>query len=147
MAETRDSILYAAYGELTNSAIMRMCCPNAEKIGTGIARGLRLDLTGKIPNLADDEDNIQADVVVWHIQSAEDMQKIMDRERYPEISDLGVYYIDMNKGEEKNLECLIFLSRRETDSQLKVSRGTKMNILEGYKENGFNTYAIMSAIM
>jgi hypothetical protein len=142
--EEQTYINYAAYGVLTNTTEMRRICPSAIKLGIGAVKGFKLDLRGAFPNAIEGDSEEYLDVVIWGLQSQQDLYAVANFEKkHPSVS-TGICYV---KSSEINVESIIFMAETSKILGMQIPPEDKSRIAEGYRENGFSTYNLMQSML
>lgn len=137
---------YVAYGSNTNISQMKMRCPKAKLLGTGLIEGFRLTFRGNGWGVANIEElsGRTVPVVLWKI--TRDCEEFLDiYEGYPRLYVKKDVEVINSKGEK--IQSFVYVMAEEyTDSPALPSINYLHSIWQGYTENKLNTDTLRKAI-
>ncbi len=135
---------YAAYGVALNRTEMARRCPTAKLIGTSILRNFRLIFRGShasaIANI-EYAKGCSVPVLIWEITQADESALDL-HEGYPHLFEKQQLRIRLDG---KLANCMVYVMRGDRPLG-KPSAFYYSAVLEGYKEAGFDTEILRTAV-
>ncbi len=139
--------IYAAYGSNMNISQMKMRCPKANILGTGIIKGYRLTFRGSGRGVANIEEmeGRTVPIVLWEITSK--CEESLDiYEGYPRLYVKKDVEIVNLKGEK--IQAFVYVMVEEyTDSPALPSINYLRSIWQGFTENKLDTDVLRKAMV
>ncbi len=138
--------IYAAYGSNLNISQMKMRCPKAKILGTGLIEGYRLTFRGRGQGVANIEvmEGRTVPIVLWEItRNCEESLDIY--EGYPRL--YVKKDVEIISSEDEKIKAFVYVMTDEyTDSPALPSINYLHIIRQGYMDNGLDTDVLRKAM-
>lgn len=133
----KDKRIYIAYGSNLNLEQMAMRCPTAEIIGTGMIQNYELQFN-RVATIVPKQ-GAEVPGLLWSLEPND--EKSLDRyEGYPNFYRKEMFELDFNDGKREGMIYIMNGGIIQVPSDLYYN-----TILQGYKDNGFNTSYLENA--